>query len=163
MHDCLQHGEGSKEAEAKRKELAAVAGAAKPGANMRGNLFYKVTVKVRAWVLGGCFHHFQQETRDTKGVSGGPGLGALRGERGGGSAMGRGMGRAGAHAMSWYCHAQCTLEYVRVRPMKCRCGYRCCVLVGFWLCYGTLVRLVVGSWGWNSPTPLFLATPSLLE
>ncbi|PNW88219.1 hypothetical protein CHLRE_01g019750v5 [Chlamydomonas reinhardtii] len=40
-----KHGEGSKEAEAKRKELAAVAGAAKPGANMRGNLFYKVTVK----------------------------------------------------------------------------------------------------------------------
>ncbi|KAG2444490.1 hypothetical protein HXX76_001240 [Chlamydomonas incerta] len=40
-----KHGEGSKEAEAKRKELAAAAGAAKPGAAMRGNLFYKVTVK----------------------------------------------------------------------------------------------------------------------
>ncbi|KAG2447229.1 hypothetical protein HYH02_007969 [Chlamydomonas schloesseri] len=40
-----KHGEGSKEVESKRKELAAAAGAAKPGANMRGNLFYKVTVK----------------------------------------------------------------------------------------------------------------------
>jgi hypothetical protein len=33
--------------EAKRKELAASAG--KPGGGMRGNLFYRVTVRVRDW------------------------------------------------------------------------------------------------------------------
>ena len=42
---ALQKGEG-KDVEAKRKELAAAAAAAKPGANMRGTLFYRVTVKV---------------------------------------------------------------------------------------------------------------------
>lgn len=43
---CLQKGQGDKGVEAKRKELAASAAAAKPGAGMRGVLFYRVTVKV---------------------------------------------------------------------------------------------------------------------
>ncbi|GIL73715.1 hypothetical protein Vretimale_5397 [Volvox reticuliferus] len=39
-----KHGEGTAAVEAKKKELAANAGG-KPGGGMRGNLFYKVTVK----------------------------------------------------------------------------------------------------------------------
>ncbi|GIL49361.1 hypothetical protein Vafri_5660 [Volvox africanus] len=39
-----KHGEGAAAVEAKKKELAATA-AGKPGGGMRGNLFYKVTVK----------------------------------------------------------------------------------------------------------------------